>query len=63
MVAYALASSVSDQSYSHHGNTDINDNDESQEFETPRKIIVVLSVLAIQLLQQPHQIYPNFLHL
>ena len=35
--AHALASSGLDQSTNHHGNTDVNDNDDSQLFETPRE--------------------------
>ena len=35
--AHSLASSVSYQSTSHQDNTDVNDYDDSQSFETPRK--------------------------
>ena len=37
MGTYSLASSISDQSTSHHVNTNVNDNDDSQSFETHRK--------------------------
>ena len=36
VVAHALASSGLDQSTNHHGNTDFNNNNDSQSFERPR---------------------------
>ena len=54
---HALASSIPDQITSHHGNTDINESYYSQSFETHKKIIAFLSVLAIQSQQQPYQIH------
>ena len=35
--AHYLAYFILDQSKSHHFNTDVNNNDDSQSFETPRK--------------------------
>ena len=37
MGAHVLESHVSDQSTSHHGNNEVNDNDDSQSFEIPSK--------------------------
>ena len=37
MGAHILESHVSDQSTSHHGNNEVNDNDDSQPFEIPSK--------------------------
>ena len=36
MGAHSLAYYVSDQSNNHHDNTDVNNKDDSQSFETPR---------------------------
>ena len=48
MGAYSLASSLSDQSTSHHVNKNVNDNDDSPSFETHRKNIHSCSFLVIQ---------------
>ena len=51
-----LASYVSDQSTVNHVNADVNDNDDSQSFETPSKNNHSFTYLVLQRIQLPHQI-------
>ena len=61
--AHNLESFVLYQSTNHHGNTDVNVNDDSKSFETPRRNIAVLPVLVIKSPQQLHHINPHIIHL
>ena len=51
-----LESSVSDQSTINHVNTDVNDNYDSQSFETLSKNNHSFTYLVLQIIQLPHQI-------
>ena len=61
--AHYLASFILDQSKNHHFNTDINDNDDSQSFETPRKFFHRSTSFGEKPTRRPHQIHLTFFQL
>ena len=54
-----LSSAVLDQSTNHHGNTDVNDNDDSQSFETPQKNNLRFCSFGDKTTPQPHHDHPH----